>query len=123
MAEEIEEWGREGRNTRYGILEKLGGRGQDTHHGEAFKTTGFALSIIIRSDGNTATHTFIPYMGQSNIIGPMSDWAELGFITSTFVLGVVHCLDWILRAPVALWQSSVHDDSSETGQTLEAIRK
>ena len=37
MAEEIDEWGRERRNTRYGILEKLGERGLDTHYDEDFK--------------------------------------------------------------------------------------
>ena len=39
MAEEIEEWERTRRNTRYGILENMGGRGPDTHYGMAFKTT------------------------------------------------------------------------------------
>ena len=37
IAEQIDEWGKERRNTHYGILERLGGMGLDTHYGEAFK--------------------------------------------------------------------------------------
>ena len=91
IAEEIVEWGRERRNTHYGILEKLGGRGLDTHYGEAFKSTGFTAGVVIRSDGNAVTHSIIHHMGQgNNHIGPMSIEAELDFITTTFALGVVH---------------------------------
>ena len=44
------------------------------------------------------THTFIHYMGHGgNIIGPMSEGAWLSFATTTFALGVVNCLDWILQ--------------------------
>ena len=56
-----------------GILEKVGGRGLDTHYGEAFKPTGFAFRVIIGRDGDTATHLDIHNIGQSNnIMGPMS---------------------------------------------------
>ena len=83
VAEEIDKGGRERRNTRYGILKELGARGLDTHYSEAFKTTGFVFRIIIGSD-EAATHCAIHNMGQgNNIVGPMSDWAELGFVTTT----------------------------------------
>ena len=68
------------------------------HYGMAFKATGFTTGIVIRSDGESATHRIIRNKGQcDNIVGPMSDWAELGFEASTFALRVVHCLDWILQ--------------------------
>ena len=98
MAKVIDEWGRERRNTRYGILEKLGGRGLGSHYGEAFEATGFAFRIVIRSGGNTTTHTFSHYMGHgNNIMGPMSEEAWLSFVTATFSLRVVHCLERILQ--------------------------